>query len=86
MTRGQGNMIVMRDPDGLKFTGYFQGQANLDTGKVARYYYNTHARVTSKNPLKYSGPRQSNKFGKSKNLKLHAPVTTINQPSSDIQR
>ena len=31
-----------------QFTGYFQGQANLDTGKLAGCYYSTHARVTFK--------------------------------------
>ena len=32
------------------FTGFIQGQANLNTGKVAGYCYNTHTRVTVKNP------------------------------------
>ena len=38
-------------PNNLKLTGYFHGQANLDTSKVTGYYYNTHAKVTLKNPL-----------------------------------
>ena len=37
-------------PDDLKFTGQFHGQANLDTGKVAGYYYNIYTRVTFENP------------------------------------
>ena len=38
-------------PNHLKLSGYFKGQANLDTGKVAGYYYNTQAKVTFENPL-----------------------------------
>ena len=34
-----------------KFTGYFQGQVNLNTGKMAGYYYNTNTRATFKNTL-----------------------------------
>ena len=34
-----------------KFTGFFQGEANLNTGRVAGYYYNTHTRVAFKDPL-----------------------------------
>ena len=43
-------------PDDLKLIAYFQGQANLDTGKVAGYYYNTHAKVTFENPLSTQAP------------------------------
>ena len=38
-------------PEDLKISRYFQGQANLDTGKVAGYYWNTQAKVTFQNPL-----------------------------------
>ena len=38
-------------PEDLKLSEYFQGQANLDTGKVAGYYYYTQAKVTFENPL-----------------------------------
>ena len=38
-------------PDGLRLSGYFQVQANLDTGKVAGYYNNTQAKNTFENPL-----------------------------------
>ena len=31
-----------------KFTGFFQGQANLNTGRVAGYFYNTCTRLTFK--------------------------------------
>ena len=34
-----------------KFTGFFQGQANLNAGRVADYYYNTHARVAFEDSL-----------------------------------
>ena len=34
-----------------KFTGFFQGQGNLNIGRAAGYYYNTHARVVFKDPL-----------------------------------
>ena len=37
----------IKDPE---FTGYFHGQANLNTGKVAGHYYNIHIKVTYKNP------------------------------------
>ena len=30
----------------MKPIGYFQGQANLNTGKVTGYYYNAQAEVT----------------------------------------
>ena len=36
-----------------KFTGFFQGQANLNTGRVAGYYYNTCTKVAFKNPPAY---------------------------------
>ena len=39
-----------------KFTGYFQGQANIDTGKAAGYYYNTLIRVTFKQPSSNQAP------------------------------
>ena len=32
-----------------EFTGYFYGQANINTGKVAGHYYNIHAKVTFEN-------------------------------------
>ena len=32
-----------------KFTGFFQGQANLNTGRVAGYYYNTCTTVAFEN-------------------------------------
>ena len=35
----------------MKPSGYLQGQANLKTGKVARYYYNTQTKVTFEDPL-----------------------------------
>ena len=38
-------------PGDLKLSGYFQGQANLDTGKAVGYYYNMQAKVTFENPL-----------------------------------
>ena len=34
-----------------KFAGLFQGQANLNTGRVADYYYNTCPRVAFKDPV-----------------------------------
>ena len=34
-----------------KFTGFFQGQANLNTSRVAGYYYNACARVSYEDPL-----------------------------------
>ena len=51
MMRGQENVIDerLKNP---KFTGFFQGQANLDTGNMTGYYYNTHARITSKTSIK----------------------------------
>ena len=39
-----------------KFTGYFWGQANLATGKLAGYYNNTHTRVTYENPMSNQVP------------------------------
>ena len=39
-------------PEDLKLTGYCQGQANLDTGKVAGYYYKPQAKVTFENPIR----------------------------------
>ena len=68
-----------------KFTGYFQGQANLNTGKVPGYYYNTHARVTFENPLSNQAPDDETSFVKSKSLK---PLTgtTLKQPLFIIQR
>ena len=48
MTRGEEIVIVMKGPLS-KFTGYFQGQANLDAGEVVGYYYNSDDRVTFKN-------------------------------------
>ena len=48
-------------PNDLKFTGYFQGQANLDTGKVTGYYYNTHARVVFENALSTQAPNDKKK-------------------------
>ena len=33
-----------------KFTGVFQEQANLNSGRVAGYYYNAHTKVAFKNP------------------------------------
>ena len=33
-----------------KFTGFFQGQANLNTGRVAGYYYNACTKVAFKDP------------------------------------
>ena len=36
----------------MKPSGYFQGQANLNTGKVAGYYYNTQTKVAFEIPLK----------------------------------
>ena len=50
MIRGQRNVIVMRGSKIQNLTGYFQRHANLDTGEVAGYYYNTHTRVIIKNP------------------------------------
>ena len=43
-------------PKNAKFTGYFQGQANLDTGKVEGYYHDTHARETFENPSSTQAP------------------------------
>ena len=42
--------------ENLKITGYFHEQANLGTGKVAGYYYNTHTRVTFKHPSSNQAP------------------------------
>ena len=45
------SMIMMK---GLKIQNsqvFFQGQDNLNTGRVAGYYYNIHDRVAFKDPL-----------------------------------
>ena len=51
----------------LQLSGYFQGQANLDTVKVAGYYYNTQAKVTFENQLS-TQISEEKKFTKSKNV------------------
>ena len=48
MIRDWEGMIMMRGLKIKNFTWYFQEKANLDTGKVAGYYYNTHTRISFK--------------------------------------
>ena len=50
MTRGQENIYYNERLKNPEFTGYFYVQADLNTGKVAGHYYNTHTRVTFENP------------------------------------
>ena len=38
-------------PNDLQLSGYFQGQANLDIGKMTGCNYNTQAKVTFENLL-----------------------------------
>ena len=44
------DVIAMKCPM-MKLSGYFQGQANLNTGKVAGYYYDTQAKIAFEIPL-----------------------------------
>ena len=37
--------------ENIRFTGFFQGQANLNTSRLAGYYYNTCTRNALEDPL-----------------------------------